>query len=207
MQNRTSVEKNNRAAHKTGRAPKKGLAEFLLETNFTPLVIIGKCVQQFGWGAVAGFLIGAAAVYGYAVVVRPLPYAKSEPAATPAPVVAAALPKTVQLRGRVRDGKGSPMNERFWVGVLAKQLGPVQNSDGTFTLEVPQSSSYDVALWTSERINIYNGFAAEQDGNSYRLMEALPFLSFESTAPSVSAKPPKGRQSPAAPAQAEIASR
>lgn len=203
MQTRTSIEKSNRAPDKPMPVQKQGLAEFLLQTNFTPLVVIGKCVQQFGWSAVAGFLMGAASVYGYAVF-KPLPYSKSEPAPAPA-VVAASSPKTVQLRGRVRNGKGSPVNERFWVGVLAKQLGPVQNSDGTFALEVPQSNSYDVALWTSETINIYTGFAAEQDGAGYRLMEALPFLSVADAAPSISARPRSRESPPGAPTQTEIA--
>lgn len=186
MQNRRFLEKHrNRPAAKADRERpeskteperKRSVAEFLLDTGFAPVVFIGKCVQQFGWAPVAGFLLGATAVYGYAVV-KPLPYAKS--VSPPVAPIVQPPPQTkiVQLHGRVRDGKGSPVNERFWVGVLAKQLGPVQNVDGTFTLEVPQSSSYDVALWTAESpVNIYNSFPAEQDGSGYRLRDALPFL-------------------------------
>jgi len=157
-------------------AKRKPFSTFLIETNFWPLAFAGKCMQQFGFGAVAGFVLGAACLYGYAVV-KPLPYAKerTNPIVQPTPLPPAPL-KTVQLRGLVRDAAGKPMNDRFWVGVLAKQLGPVQNSEGSFALEVPQNSTYDVALWTSEDVNVYTGFAAEQDGTGYRLQQALPFL-------------------------------
>lgn len=207
MQNRRFVETNrNRSSERTetGSEAKRSLAEFLKETGFGPVVLIGKCVQQFGWGAVAGFLLGATTIYGYAVV-KPLPYAKSVSPPV-APVVQQTPPtKIVQLHGRVRDGRGSPVNERFWVGVLAKQLGPVQNVDGTFTLEVPQSSSYDVALWTAESpVNIYNSFPAEQDGAGYRLRDALPFLlAPPATAVLENVKPKRGA-SQAQLAQAQI---
>lgn len=194
MQNRQFVEKNrNRPLARTRLPKKSSIVSFLKDTGFGPAVLVGKCVEQFGWGVVGGCLLGAGLVYGYAVVVKPLPYAKSVAAPIVAPSPQPAQPKTVQLHGRVRDRSGSPVNERFWVGVLAKQLGPVQNSDGTFSLEVPQSSSYDVALWTSETINIYNGFAAEQDGSGYRLQQALPFLSLAPTA-SVEGPSPKPRR-------------
>lgn len=192
MQNRQFVEKNrNRRSGRTGLPKKGSIVAFFKDTGFGPAVFLGKCVEQFGWGAVAGCLLGAGLVYGYAVVVKPLPYAKSVVVQV-APLPQPSQPKTVQLHGRVRDGSGSPVNQRFWVGVLAKQLGPVQNSDGTFSLEVPQSNSYDVALWTSESINIYNGFAAEQDGSGYRLQQALPFLSMTNTASIESPKPRRG---------------
>jgi hypothetical protein len=55
-------------------------------------------------------------------------------------------------------------------------LGPVQNSDGSFEMEVPQSNTYDVALWNSDTVKVYTGFAAEKDGRGYRLEQALPFL-------------------------------
>jgi hypothetical protein len=160
-------------------ASKRPLADFLIDSNIAPLTFAGKCVNQFGWGTVVGFLLGAAAVYGYAVV-KPLPLAKSavQTVAVPTPPQT----KVVQLHGRVRDKMGNPLNERFWVGVLAKQLGPVQNSDGSFVLEVPQSNTYDVALWNTDAITIYTGFAAEQDGAGYRLQDALPFLPVTRTA-------------------------
>lgn len=209
MQNRPSAEKNrNRSSAKTETEsePKGSLAEFLKETGFGPVVFIGKCVQQFGWGAVAGFLLGATAVYGYAVV-KPLPYAKSVSPAIAPIVQQPPQTKIVQLHGRVRDGKGSPVNERFWVGVLAKQLGPVQNVDGTFTVEVPQSSSYDVALWTAESpVNIYNSFPAEQDGAGYRLRDALPFLLVPQATAALETVKPKRVGSQAQLAQAQVGS-
>jgi hypothetical protein len=132
-------------------------------------------VKQFGAGAVGGFLLGAIALYGYGVV-RGLPYVKSsqEPSVVPAPPMLQA--KTVKLHGFVKDLDGKPVKEAFNVGVLAKQLGPVQNSDGSFEMEVPQSNTYDVALWNSDTVKVYTGFSAEKDGLGYRLEQALPFL-------------------------------
>lgn len=149
------------------------LADFLIECDFKPLVFIGRCVRQFGLGAVAGFLLGAVSVYGYAVL-RPLPFVRAlgDPVVNPAPVQS----RTVKLHGLVRDSEGRPVKEAFNVGVLAKQLGPVQNSDGSFEMEVPQSNSYDVALWNSDTVKVYVGFAAERDGSGYKLEQALPFL-------------------------------
>lgn len=182
MQNRPAVEKDRNRPSVKNEPPQKGsTAQFLKDTGFGPVVFLGKCIEQFGWRAVLSCLLGALSVYGYDVI-KGLPFGKSE-IATVAAISQPSAPKTIQLHGRVRDGKGSPVNERFWVGVLAKQLGPVQNVDGTFSLEVPPSSSYDVALWTAESpVNIYNGFPAEQDGGGYRLREALPFLTMTETA-------------------------
>ena len=161
---------------KTNHPPKKGsFADFLIESNFTPLAFAGRCVKQFGAGAVAGFLLGAISVYGYAVVKGlPLPRGSQSETAIVAPLPVQA--PTVKLHGLVRDSDGKPVKEAFNVGVLAKQLGPVQNSDGSFEMEVPQSSSYDVALWNSDTVKVYTGFAAEKDGLGYRLEQALPFL-------------------------------
>jgi hypothetical protein len=160
---------------KANRRPKNApFADFLLESNFAPLAFVGRCVKQFGASAVAGFLLGAASVYGYAVL-KPLPYVRTSPAEA-ALVTAPVQSKTVKLHGLVRDSEGKPVREAFNVGVLAKQLGPVQNSDGSFEMEVPQSNSYDVALWNSDTVKVYTGFAAEQDGRGYRLEQALPFL-------------------------------
>jgi len=160
-------------AHRPPR--KRSFADFLIESNFTPLAFAGRCVKQFGAGAVAGFLLGAVSVYGYAVV-KGLPYAKGSQAEATIVVPPSVQAKTVKLHGLVRDSDGKPVKEAFNVGVLAKQLGPVQNSDGSFEMEVPQSSSYDVALWNSDTVKVYTGFAAEKDGLGYRLAQALPFL-------------------------------
>ena len=182
MQNRPSKHRSpfKQKNHTQGapqdhqRVKRKPFSAFLIDTGFWPLAFAGRCMQQFGLGAVVGFVLGAACVYGYAVV-KPLPYAKPTANQSGQPTPPAQL-KTVQLRGLVRDSLGRPVKEPFTVGVLAKQLGPVQNSEGSFALEVPQSNSYDVALWNSETVRVFNGFAAEQDGNGYRLQQALPFL-------------------------------
>jgi hypothetical protein len=101
---------------------------------------------------------------------------------TPAPIIAAPAavhqPKMVRLRGVVRDANLRPVTQRFWVGVLANQLGPVQNPEGSFVLEVPESSSYDVALWTSQEqpVSFYNRMPVEPDDKGLKLQDALPFL-------------------------------
>jgi hypothetical protein len=154
--------------NQTGKSPDTKTmatpAEFLIDTNILPLVLIGKGVKCFGWGAVLAFILGAFGVYGYAFVTRSLPlvtFATPAPLPTPVPVPPT---KMVRLRGVVRDADLRPVTERFWVGVLANQLGPVQNPEGSFVLEVPESSSYDVALWTSqESVSFYNRMPAEQD--------------------------------------------
>ncbi len=174
---------------KTNHPPKKGsFADFLIDLNFAPLAFVGRCVKQFGAGAVAGFLLGAVSVYGYAVV-KGLPYAKGPLAEATIVAPPLAPAKTVKLHGLVRDSDGKPVKEAFNVGVLAKQLGPVQNSDGSFEMEVPQSSSYDVALWNSDTVKVYTGFAAEKDGLGYRLAQALPFLHAITNVSALSSKP------------------
>jgi hypothetical protein len=177
---RPAVEKNhNLGTAKPGHTGGSGsLAGFLIDTDLKAFVFLGRCVQHFGFGAVAGFLLGAACVYGYAFF-KPLPYAvtaatesKIQPSPTPP-----APSKTVQLHGWVRDAAGEPIKEAFTVGVLANQLGPVQNAGGSFALEVPRSNSYDVAVWVdAETARFYRGFAAEPDGDGYKLQQALPFL-------------------------------
>lgn len=175
----SAERKRNLAAAKTSHTGGPGsLAGLLIDSDLKAFVFLGRCVQHFGFGAVAGFLLGAACVYGYAFF-KPLPYAVS--AATESKIQPSPTPpvpsKTVQLHGWVRDAAGEPIKEAFTVGVLANQLGPVQNADGSFALEVPRSNSYDVAVWVdAETARFYRGFAAEPDGDGYRLQQALPFL-------------------------------
>jgi len=165
----------------TGKSPdtetRATPAEFLIDTNILPLVLIGKGVKCFGWGAVLAFIFGAFGVYGYAFATKSLPLVTfATPAPSPAPTPVPST-KMVRLRGVVRDADLRPVTERFWVGVLANQLGPVQNPEGSFVLEVPESSSYDVALWTSqESVSFYNRMPAEQDDKGLKLQNALPFL-------------------------------
>ncbi len=152
-----------------------GFSRFLMDTKITPLVIVGQCAQYFGLSTVAGFILGAASLYAYGVF-KPLPYlaVKAQPVsqsvATPS---AAAETKKIQLRGLVRTAAGEPA-KWFNVGVFANRLGPLDNSDGSFALDVPQSSSYDVVFWTTdERIHVFQGNSAEKDGNAYKLQNVL----------------------------------
>lgn len=155
MQNRPSKHRSLfKQKNHTHVAPKddqgvirKPFSVFLIETGFWPLAFAGRCMQQFGFGAVAGFLLGAGFVYGYSFFVKPLPGIKAAapivqtvPIVTPSPV----LPKTVWLHGRVNDND-KPRKEEFEIGVLATRQGPFQ--DGSYSIQVPESDSYRVTLW------------------------------------------------------------
>jgi len=158
---------------------RKSFADFLIDTNIWPLVLIGKGVKTFGWSMVLAFMVGSLSVYGYAGATGTLPLfnlIRPAPPVPPAPTPNPG-PKMVRLRGVVRDANLRPVAERFWVGVLANQLGPVQNPEGSFVLEVPESSSYDVALWTNqESVSFYNRMPVEHDDKGLKLQDALPFL-------------------------------
>lgn len=147
---------------------KSRVAEFLIDTNLLPLVLVGKGVKCFGWGTVAAFIFGALSVYGYAVAVNPLPFAKDHT-------------RTVRLSGTVRDGKQKLITDNIWAGVLAKQQGPL--ADGSFTMEVPESSSYDVALWNNEGFSrVFTGMPAEQDNKGLKVPFALTIPATELSA-------------------------
>jgi hypothetical protein len=172
------VSRIAKASHtaKASRASKKSskIANFLLKTKVTPLVLIGQGVQAFGFRTVGAFLLGAGLVYGYACLINPLPYSL---ALTNTKIVTPPdQSKIVTLHGKVRDSEGKPIKDAFNVGVLANQLGPVQNSDGSFALEVPQSNYYNVALWQGDTVKVFMGFGAEKDGEEYKLRQSLPFL-------------------------------
>jgi len=154
------------------RGKKRNFAGFLIESDIKPFMFVGKCIQYFGWGTVAGVFLGAICVYGYAVFYKPLPYAKvvTEPIVQPTP-----QNKTVQLRGLVRNSADEPA-KWFHVGVFANQQGPLTNSDGSFNIEVPQSDSYDVAYWIDDQtVGFFQRNPAEPDGNGYKLQNVLKF--------------------------------
>ena len=159
-------------------ANKNSISTILKKSEYWPLTLLGHCVHYFGVSAVAGALVGAAAVYGYAFF-RPLPFI---PVATPV----ATQSNTIKLHGTVRGSEDKPMKDEFYVGVLASQLGPVQNSDGSFVLEVPKSDAYDVALWNGGTVKVFQRFEADPDGSGYRLQQPLPL--FPQTVSSVSAE-------------------
>lgn len=154
-----------RPSSKTRRATKqKSISTILKKSQYWPLTLLGHCIQYFGISAVAGALVGAAAVYGYAFF-RPLPL-------TPV----ARQSSTVRLHGTVRGSEDKPMKDEFYVGVLASQTGPVQSSDGSFVLEVPKSDAYDVALWGGGTVKVFQSVDADPDGSGYRLLYSLPFV-------------------------------
>jgi len=155
MQNRPSKHRSPfKQKNHTQGAPKdddtvrrKPFSAFLIETGFWPLAFAGRCMQQFGLGAVAGFVLGAACVYGYAVF-KILPGSMAAVATSAEHVSIATAsptpPKTVWLHGRVNDND-KPRKEEFEIGVLATRQGPFQ--DGSYSIQVPESDSYRVTLW------------------------------------------------------------
>jgi len=151
--------------------------EFLIDSGILPLVLIGKGVRCFGWAAVLAFTFGVLSLWGYAAVTKTVPLVELKlPPALPTPTPVQPT-KMVRLSGVVRDGKRQPITEPFWVGVLANQQGPVQDAEGSFVLEVPESNNYDVALWTSpESVTFYNRIPAVQDDKGLKLQRPLPFL-------------------------------
>lgn len=162
---RAIAQHRARPGSKTRRATtKKSISTILKNCQYWPLTLLGHCIQHFGISAVAGALVGAAAVYGYAFF-RPLPF-----------IPVARQSSTVRLHGTVRGSENKPMKDEFYVGVLASQLGPVQNSDGSFVLEVPKSDAYDVALWNGGTVKVFQRFEADPDGSGYRLQQPLPFV-------------------------------
>lgn len=118
----------------------ESLDNFLIKTGIQPFVFVGQCAKYFGLLTVAAFLLGAAAVYGYALL-RPLPYAR-------APVqdssTGIAQLKKVWLHGKVKDN-ARPRTEDFEIGVVAARKGPFQ--DGSYEIQVPESDAYSFALW------------------------------------------------------------
>ncbi len=159
------TEKNHTHDNQAGHPRKrKTLANLLIGSGYKPLAFLGRCVQYFGVGAVVAFLLGAAGVYGYALF-RPLPYTKRliEPPTQPKRV----------LKGVVRGFDNEPMKNEFYIGVLASQHGPFENAAGSYSLEVPQSSQYQIAVWDrgyqTVKMAEYSEYSAEPDGEGLRL--------------------------------------
>ena len=170
----------------------KSLALFLIGTGVGPLVLVGKSMQSFGLLPVIGFILGAGLVYGYAFV-KPLPWVPDRtvtirPMPTPSPEPDQVR---IQLHGTVEDSDGQPMKEPFMVGVLLKQLGPLRNSDGSFAIDVPKNTSYDLALWNvgAQRVQVYNGYPAKRDGDGY----SVPAMRFYETIREASGPDPRPR--------------
>jgi hypothetical protein len=148
MQNRPTKhrspfkQKNHtQVAPKDHGVKRKPFSTFLIDTGFWPLAFAGRCVQQFGFGAVVGFVLGAACLYGYSFF-RILPGSKAAVALVqPAPIPTPAPPKTVVLHGTVKSHE-----TQFEIGVLAIRRGPFQ-PDGSYSVEVPESDRYLVIGW------------------------------------------------------------
>ena len=142
FRNRTPNAARNHAlsTSKAVHLGKKSLATFLKETEIWPLVLAGRCVEQFGLGTVAGFVLGAACVYGYAVF-KILPGSRAAVAPPNYVTTVSPPPKTVVLHGTVKSHE-----TQFEIGVLAMRRGPFQ-PDGSYSIEVPESDRYLVVGW------------------------------------------------------------
>jgi hypothetical protein len=127
--------------HANHTSKKESLDNFLIKTGIQPFVFVGQCAKYFGLLTVAAFLLGAGGVYGYALLIRPLPYAKApvqDSSTSIAPL------KKVWLHGKVKDN-ARPRAEDFEIGVVATRKGPFQ--DGSYEIQVPESDAYSFALW------------------------------------------------------------
>lgn len=152
---------------------RKPFAHFLIESEIKPFVFVGRCMQYFGMGAVVGFILGAAALYLYALF-YPLPGIARVVTTQVQPQSFVDPPQRIRLHGLVINESGKPTTELIKVGILASQHGPIR--DGSFTIDVAPSSSYDIALWNmgAERMEVYEGFSADKDGDKY-VLPPLPF--------------------------------
>jgi len=148
------------AAFATEPVTRRPLKVFLLESDIKLLVFVGKCMDYFGMGAVAGFLVGASAVYGYALF-KELPYAGLFVPPKPAPqqFAQSALlmpPKQekIKIRGVVTTDGTNAVKDAFQVGVVEVLSGEFTNGDGKFHLEVPRQETYKVAFWKPNYENL-----------------------------------------------------
>lgn len=149
-------EKSNRTNNRKSRS----LIKFLLDSEVKPVVFVGRCVQQFGWGAVIGFCLGAAGVYGYAFTAKSLPLvtlAKEQSKDAATATQTSAIQKR-WLHGVVMSGN-RPVTEDIEIGVLATRNGPFPS--GKFSIQVPQSDRYLFTLWN-------------QGVQRFRLVEVIP---------------------------------
>jgi hypothetical protein len=144
FRNRAPKAGRNRAltTDKAVHSEKKNFATFLVDFGFAPLAVVGRCMQFFGVGVVAAFILGAACLYGYSVF-RIVPGTKAaiapfvQPPSIPTPTPA----KTVVLHGTVKSHE-----TQFEIGVLAIRRGPFE-PNGSYSIEVPESDRYLVVGW------------------------------------------------------------
>jgi hypothetical protein len=155
FRNRTPGAARNRppGTSKAVHSRKKSLATFLTETEIWPLVLAGRCVDQFGWGIVVGFVLGAVLVYGYAVF-RILPGSKAAVAPPEhVAIVDPPAPKKIRLYGTAKSHEA-----KYEIGMLiSPRLGPFNPGD-VYTLQVPESDHYVVVGWNPN----YENFAMQE---------------------------------------------
>jgi hypothetical protein len=155
MQNETP--KTVKSSH-----PQKSFSQYLIESNFKLLIFFGKSMQFFGMRPVIGFLLGVAALYGYALY-KPLPFIVDTLEAEP-----------ILLQGKVRTLEEQPL-ESFEIGILASRHGPFEN--GSFSIRVPHKQKYDILVWTPG-YKVFKTYGdrnvVNEGGNNYSLKENLP---------------------------------
>lgn len=112
------------------------LAEFLIESGWKPLVLIGNGMKYFGLGPVLGFLlgIGVTAAGHYFGLYKLPPHPVPPPEKVP-----------IHVQGRVLTLENKPLKS-FEVGILVDKQGPFDN--GAFDISVPQKDRYDILVWT-----------------------------------------------------------
>jgi hypothetical protein len=173
-----SREKNNR----TNNRKRRSLSKFLLESDIKPVIFVGKCVQQFGWGAVIGFCLGAAGVYGYAFAAKSLPLVTLAQEQSKNPPTTGQTPPANQTRWLhgVIKSNDRLVTEDIEIGVLATRAGPFQS--GVFRIQVPESDRYQITLWNQgyQRMQLVE-LRPDSDGNVHDVLFPSGGLSFQAS--------------------------
>jgi len=129
------MQEDVHSPNKSSQATKKFLAQYLIESDFKPLVFVGKSMQYFGTRTVIvfflGLFIGVISVYGYALSKQSLPFVKVT---------------KITLRGKVKTIEGQPL-KAFNIGILDSRHGPFESEDGSFEVRVPFKETYSIVVW------------------------------------------------------------
>jgi hypothetical protein len=118
------------------------VADFLTGSGVSPLALVGKAIGDFGAIPVISFLVGAAAVYGYALI-WPLPGAATSNTNV--------TQQTAVLRGEINTLDNKPL-PRFKLALRGPEFGPFD--DGHFELTgVQRAESYSLIVWDDHGFN------------------------------------------------------
>lgn len=142
----------------------------MIDTGIWPLVLIGRSMNQFGAGPVIGFVIGAAAVYGYARI-APEHFTVAAAPAPPADV------KKVLIEGRLESGQNQSIKDQdVFVGIFQSVSGPISVKDGSFTMTAPLMDEYHLAVWTADGKTVkFFTQRVDEDHGRYSFASVFPF--------------------------------